>query len=114
MMLQLMEAHAEMHGFVRKVWPEVYFKSSGSRRAVYLSMLLLAKPEQLKKSEDLLVNDSYATIAELAGVSEQTIINAVHDLLDAGLIEKREPSRGRGHPAVFALVWNLHRNEVAS
>jgi len=103
MITELMASHAEMRGFLREVWPQVYFKCTGSRRAVYLSMLLLAKPEHGIDTE-LLVRDSYATIAELAGVSDQTVVNAIHDLLSVGLTEKRQPSRGRGNPAVYALI----------
>jgi hypothetical protein len=82
-MICLMQSHDYMKDFAHFSLPNVLVKTKRSQRAVYLAMLLLARPED----GQLVCDASHAEIASLAGLDRQTEVAATRDLVGLGLIE---------------------------
>jgi hypothetical protein len=82
-MEHLMQAHDYMKDFTHRHLGKVLTQTKRSSRAVYLAMLLLARPED----GDLICDASHAEIAMLAGVDRQTEVAATRKLEHVGLIE---------------------------
>ena len=88
--MDLMLTHDYMKGYVHERLGHVIARSHGSRRAVYLAMLLLAYPT---KDDGFVCAESQSLIAMLAGVTQVTANRALKDLEELGLIEVSPPAK---------------------
>jgi len=87
--MELMLTHDYMSDYVHRGLGRVIAHSRGSRRAVYLAMLLLAYPTE----GDLVCAQSTSLIAMLAGVTQVTATKSIKDLEAVGLIEVSPPAK---------------------
>lgn len=104
MQYKLMRSHDYMDYYVYTRLGRVYLTTERSRRAVWMALLLMSEPN-LNDDDDgpfLTTTASYSEIAIFAGITPETVQEALADLIDAEVIEVVNP--GKGSKNTYELI----------
>lgn len=80
-------------------WYEVFEKKAQSRRKVYNALIERAKTEGRPQ-----FRATKREVAEIADLHQETAMQAIHALIDVGLIRKMKSERWRD-PGVYSFLW---------